>query len=163
MAGFSDDEYKKFNVYPRDAYPEDNHKPEEWKAPHRVVISNIAAANITHSESTCRNGGYLEDLEDYISGSYKPSTPYKYNEDKYIIQIQEYLDKTYKQHYAIPDEDLQAIDAWFALGNADTSCRDTIIKYAWRFGKKEGHKKDIMKVIHYCLFLLHDCDRKKRD
>ena len=36
-----------------------------------------------------------------------------------------------------------------------------IIKYAKRFGKKDGdNPKDIMKIIHYSIFLLNELDNK---
>jgi hypothetical protein len=70
---------------------------------------------------------------------------YKYNEDQSIDEIKRYIDSTYSAHYKSEDN-LQAIDAWFSLGDADSSFRDTIIKYAWRLGKKEGHQKDLIKV-----------------
>ena len=84
---------------------------------------------------------------------------YKYSEDQSLNEIKRYIDSTYSAHYK-GDKDLQAIDAWFALGSADTSCRDTIIKYAWRLGKKDGYRKDLMKIIHYAIFCLEDCNRK---
>jgi hypothetical protein len=84
---------------------------------------------------------------------------YKYNEDRSIDEIKRYIDSTYSAHYKSEDN-LQAIDAWFALGDADSSFRDTIIKYAWRLGKKEGHQKDLMKIIHYAIFYLEFCRRK---
>lgn len=92
-----------------------------------------------------------------FDGSTAKPIEYKYGEDISMKEIQRYLDGTYKGHYATRDEDIQAIDAIFSLGNADTTCRDLIIKYAWRLGKKEGYQKDLMKIIHYAIFALHHC------
>jgi hypothetical protein len=89
----------------------------------------------------------------------KDKIAYKYNEDQSIDEIKRYIDSTYSAHYKSEDN-LQAIDAWFSLGDADSSFRDTIIKYAWRLGKKEGHQKDLMKIIHYAIFYLEFCRRK---
>ena len=38
------------------------------------------------------------------------------------------------------------------------------IKYAKRFGKKNGdNPKDIMKIIHYCIFLLNELDYQRNN
>ena len=37
-----------------------------------------------------------------------------------------------------------------------------IVKYVKRFGKKEGENpKDIMKIIHYSIFLLNELEKEK--
>lgn len=92
-----------------------------------------------------------------FDGSSEDVIQYRYGEDISIKDIQRYIDSTYKGHYATKDDEIQAIDAIFSLGNVDTTCRDLIIKYAWRLGKKEGFQKDLMKIIHYSLFVLHHC------
>lgn len=80
---------------------------------------------------------------------------YKYKEGQIIKDFKDYIDSTYGEHYNT-DGNIQAFDAWIALGNADTSFRDTAIKYLWRYGKKNGlNKKDILKVMHYCIMMLY--------
>lgn len=79
---------------------------------------------------------------------------YKYNEDKILIELQAYLDKTYNQHYSTAK--FQAaefiIDAGHGLGFA----AGNIIKYASRYGKKNGYNRDdILKILHYAVILLH--------
>lgn len=91
------------------------------------------------------------------------ATKYRYGEDTSIKKLHDYIDATYKQHYATPNEDIQAIDAWYTLGNCDTSCRDTIIKYAWRLGRKDIEEKEVMKIMHYCLFLLEVYRRRDKN
>ena len=89
---------------------------------------------------------------------------YRYNEDKYLEELKKYIDATYSAHYRAETNELQCIDVWFSLGSALTSCRDVIMKYLWRVGKKgskEEHRKDLMKVMHYTMFALSALDRQK--
>jgi len=86
---------------------------------------------------------------------------YKFNEDKILEELKQYIDSTYSQHYATEDN-LQAIDVFTALGSVITTSRDNAIKYLMRFGKKEGmNRKDIIKVIHYMFFILNEMDNDK--
>jgi hypothetical protein len=42
------------------------------------------------------------------------------------------------------------------MGIAEEMCLGTIVKYAMRYGKKEGkNKKDLLKIIHYTILALH--------
>ena len=79
---------------------------------------------------------------------------YNYHEDVILKQLKEYIDSTYTQHYA--QRSIQTVDVWDAMGIAQESCLSNIIKYATRFGKKDGHnKKDLLKIIHYTILLWH--------
>lgn len=80
---------------------------------------------------------------------------YKYREDKILEQLTKYIDSTYDQHY-VGKNNVQTIDMWEALGSADTTARDTALKYLMRFGKKDGlNKKDLLKAMHYTILLWH--------
>lgn len=85
---------------------------------------------------------------------------YKRNEDKIIQGIQAYIDATYQQHY-MGSQNRDVVDDWEDCGIAKEAFQSNIIKYAKRFGKKDGdNPKDIMKIIHYCIFLLNELERK---
>jgi hypothetical protein len=89
----------------------------------------------------------------YITGN---KIAYKYGESQIIDDIKTYIDSTYTGHYTT-DTDIQALDAWIALGDATSSFRDTAIKYLWRYGKKNGNnKQDLMKVLHYTMLMLYN-------
>lgn len=86
---------------------------------------------------------------------------YKRNEDKIIEGIKAYVDATYSQHYAGASS-RDVCDDWEDMGIAKEAYMSNIIKYAKRFGKKEGENpKDIMKIIHYSIFLLNEIERTK--
>ena len=84
---------------------------------------------------------------------------WKYNEDKILKDIQEYVTGTYKSHYCGQEadyKDIQTIDLMAAKKLAAGFCQANILKYGSRYGDKEGrNKRDLMKVIHYAMLLLH--------
>ena len=84
---------------------------------------------------------------------------YKRNEDKIIKGIQAYIDATYSQHYA-GKSCRDVVDDWEDCWIAKEAFQSNIIKYAKRFGKKDGdNPKDVMKIIHYCIFLLNQLEQ----
>ena len=83
---------------------------------------------------------------------------YKYNEDKYLSDIQKYLDGTYGEHYVA--KDIQVIDIWESLDSLETTARDTAVKYLCRYGKKGGkNRKDLLKAIHYIILMMYAVDK----
>ena len=78
---------------------------------------------------------------------------YKFDEDKIIKEIKKHIDKTYEGHYN--KNKFQATEFIIDSGHGEGFCIGNIIKYAQRFGKKEGrNEKDLYKVIHYAIILL---------
>ena len=81
---------------------------------------------------------------------------WKYEEDKTLKEVQDYLSGTYRSHYTSKDSKTQTLDLIESIGDAEAFCRSNAIKYLSRFGKKEGKsKRDILKAIHYCVLLYH--------
>lgn len=81
---------------------------------------------------------------------------WKYNEDKTLKEIEEYLISTYKSHYTSDQSKTQTLDLIESIGDAEPFTRSNAIKYLSRFGKKNGKSKlDILKAIHYCILLYH--------
>ena len=81
---------------------------------------------------------------------------WKYEEDKTLKEIEEYLVSTYKSHYTSEQSKTQTLDLIESIGDAEPFTRSNAIKYLSRFGKKNGKSKlDILKAIHYCILLYH--------
>jgi hypothetical protein len=82
---------------------------------------------------------------------------WKYNEDKILKDIQDYVTSTYGSHYCGHNEDdIQTIDLIAAKNLATGFCQANILKYGSRYGDKDGrNKRDLLKVIHYAMLLLH--------
>ena len=80
---------------------------------------------------------------------------YRYSEDKILKELKEYIDSTYKQHYS--KNKFQATEFIMDSGHGEGFCIGNIMKYAQRFGKKDGkNRKDLLKVIHYGIMALHN-------
>ena len=81
---------------------------------------------------------------------------WKYEEDKTLKEVEEYLVSTYKSHYTSEQSKTQTLDLIESIGDAEPFTRSNAIKYLSRFGKKNGKsKQDILKAIHYCVLLYH--------
>tara|TARA_R110002020_G_scaffold317895_1_gene533567 strand:- start:75 stop:335 length:261 start_codon:yes stop_codon:yes gene_type:complete len=81
----------------------------------------------------------------------------KYNEEQIIKEIAEYVNNTYDEHYS--EGEVQTLDFIDACGDAPAFCRSNILKYASRYDKKGTPRKDILKIIHYAMLLLHFNDK----
>lgn len=81
---------------------------------------------------------------------------WKYEEDKTLKEIEDYLTSTYHSHYTSETSKTQTLDLIESIGDAEAFTRSNAIKYLSRFGKKNGKSKmDILKAIHYCILLYH--------
>ena len=79
---------------------------------------------------------------------------YKYNENDNILELLKYVNSTYEQHYS--KNKFQATEFIIDGGHGEGFCIGNIMKYAQRYGNKNGYnKEDLMKVIHYALIMLH--------
>jgi len=81
---------------------------------------------------------------------------YKYDEDKSLKEIKDYIDATYGQHYS--QNQYQATEFIIDGGHGTGFCIGNVMKYAQRYGRKgsrDDWKKDLLKVIHYAIIQLH--------
>ena len=84
----------------------------------------------------------------------------KYSEDEILKEISEYVDKTYGAHYSVGS--VQTLDLIESVGDAEAFCRSNLLKYASRYDRKGTPRKDLLKIIHYAILLLHFYDKEKR-
>ena len=85
---------------------------------------------------------------------FKDVVNYKFKEDKILDDIKKYVRKTYSSHYAKTNK-YQATEIIIDQGHGTGFCMGNILKYAQRYGKKEGrNKNDLLKVIHYAVIQL---------
>ena len=84
---------------------------------------------------------------------------YKYHEEEILKDIEEYVSLTYQGHYTGTKHEfrnVQTIDLMASKDLAASFCQANILKYGSRYGNKDGkNQKDLMKVIHYAMLLLH--------
>jgi hypothetical protein len=90
--------------------------------------------------------------------TFPPKIDYCFTEDEYLLELKEYIDKTYGQHYA--KSKIQSTEFIMDAGHGEGFCIGNIIKYAQRYGKKAGkNRADLLKVCHYAIMMLHVHDR----
>tara|TARA_Y100001968_G_scaffold197014_1_gene180713 strand:- start:1163 stop:1972 length:810 start_codon:yes stop_codon:yes gene_type:complete len=83
----------------------------------------------------------------------------KYHEKEILEDVEEYVSRTYNGHYTGTKHEyrnVQTIDLMASRDLASDFCQANILKYGSRYGSKDGrNKKDLLKVIHYAMLLLH--------
>ena len=84
----------------------------------------------------------------------------KYNEEEYLKEISEYIANTYRGHYSVGN--VQTLDLIDSVGDAEAFCRSNVLKYASRYDRKGSARKDIIKIIHYGILLLHFNDKREK-
>tara|TARA_R100001463_G_scaffold102924_1_gene157258 strand:- start:1248 stop:1523 length:276 start_codon:yes stop_codon:yes gene_type:complete len=83
----------------------------------------------------------------------------KYNEDKILKEVGDYIKSTYGQHYAQVKEGVQVQDLLRSVGIDKDFCQANAIKYLARFGKKAGRNRaDLLKAMHYIVLLMDSED-----
>ena len=85
------------------------------------------------------------------------SPNYVFNEEKILEEIKNGIDSTYSSHYA--QNKVQSTEFIADAGHGEGFCIGNIIKYAQRYGKKNGYnREDLKKIIHYAIIMmcLHD-------
>ena len=101
------------------------------------------------------------DCDDVVIGGDakpEPNLDYKsqkYEEDKGIKDLKDYISSTYKGHYTSEQNSTQTLDLIQSVGDAESFCRSNAIKYLARYDKKGSAKQDILKAMHYCLLLYY--------
>jgi len=89
---------------------------------------------------------------------------YRYNENKTLVELKSYIDATYQQHYS--RDKFQATEFIIDGGHGEGFCIGNVLKYAQRYGKKDGrNRKDLLKILHYAIIMLyvHDLNEGKQN
>ena len=85
------------------------------------------------------------------------SPNYVFNEQKILEEIKNGIDETYSSRYA--QNKVQSTEFIADAGHGEGFCIGNIIKYAQRYGKKNGYnREDLKKIVHYAIIMmcLHD-------
>ena len=146
-------------------------------------FKNVGAGNTAHEddgldyEVNLYDGSSADYYDDYMADvdeqrahhfktgnvelNYEPKSAhyYKYHEEEILKDIEEYVSSTCQGHYTGKSHEyrkVQTIDLMASKDLAASFCQANILKYGSRYGNKDGkNKKDLMKVIHYAMLLLH--------
>ena len=98
---------------------------------------------------------YDLDLYDKPRPNFEGSSFRKYQEDKSMKDLSDYVSSTYQGHYTNENSDVQTLDLIHSVGDAESFCRSNALKYLSRYDKKGSAKNDILKAMHYCLLLYY--------
>jgi len=124
---------------------------------HHVGL-NYDELNLNIQANSPYNDGYTQDF--YKKELTKMSdSRNKYHEKEILKDVEEYVSRTYNGHYTGTKHEyrnVQTIDLMASRDLASDFCQANILKYGSRYGSKDGrNKKDLLKVIHYAMLLLH--------
>jgi len=93
------------------------------------------------------------------SPNFTEDQKYKFDEGDIIAELARYIDKTYESHYS--KNKFQSTEFIVDCGHGDGFCMGNIIKYAQRYGKKDGkNRNDLLKIMHYAIIALSILDNE---
>ena len=101
-------------------------------------VFNLNSYNIKMTEDTNKNGFW------------------KYNEDKILKQLEEYIASTYRQHYVdrTGGGKEQTLDK-IKHNRREGFCAGNVTKYIDRYDTKGTPRADLFKVLHYTILLIN--------
>ena len=109
--------------------------------------SSIYFPNVSYGEINIKSPNVVRDQK------------YKFDEDDLIAELKEYIVGTYEIHYS--KNKFQSTEFIVDCGHGDGFCMGNIIKYAQRYGKKDGkNRKDLLKIMHYAIIALSILDNE---
>jgi len=81
---------------------------------------------------------------------------WKYNEDKILKQLEEYIASTYRQHYVdrTGGGKEQTLDK-IKHNRREGFCAGNVTKYIDRYDTKGTPRADLLKVLHYTILLIN--------
>ena len=127
---------------------------------HTADIDDMYSHHLTNANSFYNDGWTRQFHQEQLEKLQEPMAHYfKYHEEEILKDIKEYVSGTYQGHYTGKSHEyrnVQTIDLMASKELAAAFCQANILKYGSRYGNKDGkNKKDLMKVIHYAMLLLH--------
>ena len=126
------------------------------------LLYDVMTEHSEHYYDFDRNDPNRENpFEKTISMNNDPNR-YKYDEDAILKELQDYISGTYNAHYSAGDDKIQTLDLIEACGDGEAFCRSNILKYASRYDKKGTARRDIMKILHYAVLLMHFNDKNAK-
>ena len=164
LNGTFDEEYP---IVKDDAYYERLQKEIEENGGYEWTPGSPWPPQLSDDLEDCNGLDYeidsMSDIDDMYSHYFTEEKPmahyFKYHEEEILKDIQEYVSGRYQGHYTGKSHEyrnVQTIDLMASKELASAFCQANILKYGSRYGNKDGkNKKDLMKVIHYAMLLLH--------
>ena len=122
-------------------------------------VDDMYSHHFTNAYSSYNDGWTQEYHREKLEELKMSAHYFKYHEKEILKDIEEYVSRTYQGHYTGKSHEyrnVQTLDLMAAKELASGFCQANILKYGSRYGNKDGkNTKDLMKVIHYAMLLLH--------
>ena len=122
-------------------------------------VDDMYSHHFTNAHSPYNDGWTQEFHKEKLEELKMSAHYFKYHEKEILKDIEEYVSRTYQGHYTGKSHEyrnVQTLDLMAAKELASGFCQANILKYGSRYGNKDGkNTKDLMKVIHYAMLLLH--------
>ena len=147
---------------------EEGNPTEFWTGDENIYITGGQGTDTINFSSTFVGSGMVGGMgEDHITFESPVSIPdfpttrprWKYGEEEILKELSDYISGTYNQHYSAGTDRVQTLDLIEACGDGESFCRSNILKYASRYDKKGTARRDILKILHYAVLLLHFNDK----
>ena len=126
---------------------------------HTADIDDMYYHHFTNANSPYNDGWTQKFHQEQLEELKMSAHYFKYHEKEILKDIEEYVSRTYQGHYTGKSHEyrnVQTLDLMAAKELASGFCQANILKYGSRYGNKDGkNTKDLMKVIHYAMLLLH--------
>ena len=126
------------------------------------LLYDVMTEHSEHYYDFDRNDLNRESPFDLTISMNNDSNRYKYDEDTILKELQDYISGTYNAHYSAGDDKIQTLDLIEACGDGEAFCRSNILKYASRYDRKGTARRDIMKILHYAVLLMHFNDKNAK-
>lgn len=112
--------------------------------------SNLILSNMNKNQ----NGE--ENFSKYIDELSHQNGFWKYNEDKILKELKEYISSTYSQHYVDESNGVkqQTLDK-IKYNRREGFCAGNVTKYIDRYDSKGTPRADLFKVLHYTILLIN--------
>lgn len=112
--------------------------------------SNLILSNMNKNQ----NGE--ENFSKYIDELSHQNGFWKYNEDKILKELKEYISSTYSQHYVDEYNGVkqQTLDK-IKYNRREGFCAGNVTKYIDRYDSKGTPRADLFKVLHYTILLIN--------
>jgi len=125
-----------------------------------TVISGTTASDTIYfgspDFSIIGNSYYTPDTISNMPEDTNKNGFWKYNEDKILKQLEEYIASTYRQHYVdrTGGGKEQTLDK-IKHNRREGFCAGNVTKYIDRYDTKGTPRADLFKVLHYTILLIN--------
>jgi hypothetical protein len=102
------------------------------------------------------HSGYMDLTKNSVIMNENNNHFWKYNEDKILKQLEEYIASTYGQHYVdrTGGSTEQTLDK-IKHNRREGFCAGNVTKYIDRYDTKGTPRADLFKVLHYTILLIN--------